>query len=147
MPHGRILGVQQTLRTLVQLHAELGGKLNNNRKQAARFATNMKTVEKVIKLFDPRFNIQSIAAKRRNRTNKHFKRGTMFNTALNVLRRAGRPLSAKEIAKTMLQERGVAQPNGKLISGIVAGIYRPLKRQSGQGVTEHDERTPVRWSV
>ena len=143
MPHGRILGVQQTLRTLVQLHAELGGKINDNRKQAEQLTADMMAVEKVIKLFDPKFNIQGIAAKRRNRTNKHFKRGTMFNTALNVLRRAGRPLSAREIAKQMLQERGVTRPNGKLIAGIIAGIYRPLKRRSGNGMIRNAGQTPA----
>jgi hypothetical protein len=46
----------------------------------------MTNVEKVIKLFDAAFNVRSIAAKRRYRTRQHFKRGTVFNTALDVLR-------------------------------------------------------------
>jgi predicted Rossmann fold nucleotide-binding protein DprA/Smf involved in DNA uptake len=38
IPHGHILGVKQTLSTLVQLHAELGCKLNDNRKHAEGIA-------------------------------------------------------------------------------------------------------------
>jgi hypothetical protein len=57
MPHGRILDVRQTLSALVQLHTELGGKLNDNRKNAKRIAADMATVERDIKLFDPAYRV------------------------------------------------------------------------------------------
>jgi hypothetical protein len=146
MPHGRILGVQQTLRTLVQLHAELGGKLNDNRKHAEWIAADMANVEKVIKLFDPAYNVRSISAKRRYRTSQHFKRGTVFNTALDVLRRVEAPMTPREIATKMLQERRIV-PNHKLITDTIAAIHRSLQRNRGKLVRADEGRSPVRWSI
>ena len=86
MPYGHILGTKQTVHTLVQLHSELGGKLNANRKEAERIAADMRHVKAVIQMLEPGFDVTGIAARRRYRTNQHFKRGTIFNRALDVLR-------------------------------------------------------------
>jgi hypothetical protein len=59
----------------------------------------MMQVEAVVKMLQPGFNIASIAAKRRNKSNPWFKRGTLFRSAVDVLRRAGTPMTAREIAK------------------------------------------------
>jgi hypothetical protein len=48
----------------------------------------MMQVEAVVKMLQPGFNIASIAAKRRNKSNPWFKRGTLFRSAVDVLRRA-----------------------------------------------------------
>lgn len=53
MPHGRILDVRQTLSALVQLHAELGGKLNDNRKHTEWIAADMASVERDISYSTP----------------------------------------------------------------------------------------------
>ncbi len=57
---------------LLRLHAELGGKIKDNRIQVKRLVTEMKHVEMVIRLLKPGYNVASIAAKRRNRVNPWF---------------------------------------------------------------------------
>lgn len=71
----------------------------------------------------------------------------MFKTALDVMRRADHPLTSREIAKRMLQERGLKEPSEKLITDTVAAIHASLKRYKGQRVTAHENQWPVRWSV
>jgi hypothetical protein len=55
------------------LHAELAGKLLANKREAIRLRTAMMQVEAVVKMLQPGFNIASIAAKRRNKSNPWFK--------------------------------------------------------------------------
>jgi hypothetical protein len=50
----------------------------------------------------PDFNVCGIAAKRRNKSNPWFKRGTLFRSAVDVMRRAGTPMTARAIADALV---------------------------------------------
>ena len=60
---------------LVRLHADLGGKILENRKEAKRLAEAMQHVEAVIRLFDPA--VGRIAARRRYKGNGIFSLGEL----------------------------------------------------------------------
>jgi hypothetical protein len=49
----------------------------------------MMQVEAVLQMLKSDFDVSSISAKRRNKSNPWFKRGTLFRSAVDVLRRAG----------------------------------------------------------
>src|ERR1700680_513106 len=74
MPRAEI-ATKQAVYTLGLLHAELAGKLLANKRDAIRPRTAMMQVEAVVKMLKPGFNVASIAAKRRNKSNPWFKRG------------------------------------------------------------------------
>lgn len=76
---------------LVRLHADLGGKIWENKREAERLTESMRCVESVIRLFDPAFPLKRIAARRRYKGNPWFKRGTIMRRALEILRTAKRP--------------------------------------------------------
>src|SRR3977135_101833 len=86
---------KQAIYTLSQLHAELAGKFLENHRQGVRLKTAMLQVEAVLQMLQPGFNVQSIAAKRRNKSNPWFKRGTLFRSAGDVSRRGGSPRRAR----------------------------------------------------
>jgi hypothetical protein len=48
----------------------------------------MKSVEAVIRMFDPAYNVRAISLRRRNRANRWYRRGTMFRAVLDVLKAA-----------------------------------------------------------
>jgi len=48
-----------TLAALIRLHAELGGKIFENRKEAKRLAGDMLHLEAVIRMFSPGFNFKA----------------------------------------------------------------------------------------
>ena len=58
-------------------------------------------------MLQPGSNVASIAAKRRNRSIPWFKRGTLFRSAVDVLRRAGNTMTAREIAETLIAGKAV----------------------------------------
>ena len=101
MPRAEIAS-KQAVYTLGLLHAELAGKLLANKHEAIRLRAAMLQVEAVVKMLEPGFNVASIAAKRRNKSNPWFKRGTLFRSAVDVLRRAATPMRAREIADALI---------------------------------------------
>ena len=70
--------IETTIFTLSQLHAELAGKFAENRNAGVKIKTAMMQVEAVLQMLRPDFDIRSISAKRRNKSNPWFKRGTLL---------------------------------------------------------------------
>jgi hypothetical protein len=89
------------MQTLERLHSELGGQILGNKTEALRLAESMRHVEAVIKMLDPTYNLRRIAVKRRQ-PNPWFTRGTVYRRAVDVLRTAEQPLTAREIAERVL---------------------------------------------
>jgi hypothetical protein len=50
-------------------------------------------------MLQPGFSVAAIAAKRHVKSNPWFKRGALFRSAVDVMRRAGIPLTARQIAE------------------------------------------------
>jgi hypothetical protein len=132
---------------LVRLHADIGGRILENKKQAHRLAADMIAVEAVIKMFDPEYNARSIAARRRFTGNPWFKRGTLFRAAIDVMRTAQGPLTVQQIADAMLVAKGVKEPTRKQRSGIEAGVRSSLENHAGKTVEAVGEGVPKRWRL
>src|ERR1700675_575241 len=92
---------------LIRLHADIGGRILENKRQAEKLAADAKAVEAVLKMFDPEFNARAISARRRVTGNPWFKRGTLFRSALEALRAAQGPLTVREVTDAVLAAKGV----------------------------------------
>jgi hypothetical protein len=130
---------------LVRLHADLGGQIQANKAEAERLAESMKHVEAVIKLFDPDYSVRAISARRRQRTNPWFRRGTLFREALALLRTAPRPLTVAQITNGVLAASGIKDATERQSRGIEAGIRACLERNAGKIVQRVGEGVPTRW--
>ena len=131
---------------LLRLHAALGDKVLRNKQEADGLAQSMLHVEAVLKMLQPGYDVRPISMKRRQ-SNPWFKRGTIFRTAMDVLRTAGTPMTPGEIAKTMLIAKGV-EPSRRVLQGIRTAVQASLKNhQRGGLVIAHECTNPVRWSL
>jgi len=145
MPLGTILS-KQAIHTLTQLHTELAGKIESNRKSGDKLRVQMMQVEAVIKMLRPDFPINRIAPKRRNTGNPWFRRGTLYRSALDVLRRAGKPLTAREMAMTLLDGKTPA-PTRKQELDVQAAILAAMRDHQGTGVEPVDDARPTKWKL
>jgi hypothetical protein len=145
MPLGTILS-KQALHTLTQLHAELAGKIEGNRKQGDKLRLQMMQVEAVMKMLNPEVNLRAIAVKRRNTGNPWFKRGTLYRAAIDVLRRAEKPMTARELAMAVLDGKQPT-PTRKQEIDIQAAILAALRNHSGKGVEPVPGVGPVKWQL
>jgi hypothetical protein len=132
---------------LVNLHADLGGRIKANRVEGERLAADMKHVEAVIRMFDPAYNVRAISLRRRNRANRWYKRGTMFRAVLDVLKASEGPLTVREIVRKLLAGLGEAEPDLKTIRDLEAGVRSTLARKAGKTVRNVGQGMPARWTL
>jgi hypothetical protein len=140
--------------------AELASKVLENKRATVKIRMSMMQVEAVLKMLRPDFNVALIAPKRRVVGNPWFKRGTLFRSAVDVMRRAGRPMTARadhgaRAAKAVISQhprRGqpLAIDEGDV---QVAPSHRELLRQA-QGSSNASLCAPTRptkasppWSI
>jgi hypothetical protein len=131
---------------LEALHAELGGQILQNKREAERLAEAMKHVEAVLKMLQPGYNVRSISVRRR-KPNPWFKRGTVFRHGLDALRRAGRPMTAREIADAMLAAKGVRDAPNESVRVLVNAVQASLQNHDGKTVKRVGEGSPGRWRL
>jgi hypothetical protein len=133
---------------LVRLHADLGGKIWENKKEAERLAESMRCVEAVIRLFDPAYDVRRITARRRYKGNVWFKRGTIMRHVLETLRTAHKPLTAREIAVALLVERGARDDaTPKALRNLTGAVQVSLVNHEGKTVARVGEGMPGRWRL
>jgi hypothetical protein len=143
MPRAEIAS-KQAVYTLGLLHAELAGKLLANKREAIRLRTAMMQVEAVMKMLNPEVNIRVIAPKRRNVGNPWFKRGTLFRSAIDVLRRTQAPMTAREIADTLIGGKA-PQATRKQAIDLQAAILAALRKRDGAMVVSAG--APAHWRL
>jgi hypothetical protein len=112
------------------LHAELAGNILANKREAIRLRAAVMQVEAVVKMLQPGFNVASIAAKRRNKSTPWFKRGTLFGSAVDVLRQAQAPMTAREIADTLIAGKA-PQATRKQAVDVQGAILAALRKRNG----------------
>jgi hypothetical protein len=143
MPHAKI-ATKQAKYTLEQLHAELGGKILDNKKEGRRLVAAMKHVEAVLRLLMPGYDVRPIAIRRRKH-NPWFKRGTVLRRVLDVLRAAKGPMTAREIVLAMLAAKGVKDAKPDDVRGLVTTIQTCLAGHNGRTVRNVATGIPGRW--
>jgi len=143
MPLGHIL-TKQALNTLTQLHAELAGKISDNKTQGKKLRAQMIQVEAVMKLLDPEVSVRGISAKRRVTGNPWFKRGKLYRAALDVLRKATGPMTVSEIISSVLTAKGITATHEQFRS-LEAGLRGSLNNHDGKGIERVGEGSPHRW--
>jgi hypothetical protein len=137
-----------TLCALKRLHADIGGKIIENRKNAKRLREDKRHVAAVIKMFSPGYDVRAIAARRTYKANPWFRRGTLFRSALDVMKRATEPLTVAEIVDRMLAAKGVPSARSDQIRGMQSAVLASLRNREGKGrVQIADNRIPARWTL
>jgi hypothetical protein len=134
------------IQTLERLHAELGGKILENKQEHENLAAQMRSVEVVIKMLDPGYSLRAISVKRRQ-PNPWFKRGTVYRRAVDVLRTATEPLTAREIAERVLAAANVANSDKDALADLAGSVLASLRNHKGKGIERANEGTPARWRL
>ena len=134
------------MQTLERLHSELGGQILENKEEAQRLAGQMLHVEAVIKMLDPTYNLRRISLKRR-KPNPWFKRGTVYRRAVDALRTASEPMTAREIAERVLEVANIKRPDKAALADLQGSILASLRNHKGKGVERTNEGSPARWAL
>jgi DNA invertase Pin-like site-specific DNA recombinase len=72
--------------------------------------------------------------RRHHRRTTFFKRGTIFPAALDVLRRARRPLAVRNIALAIFKAKQIKQPSAQQVRGLYNAVEANLRNADGKMV-------------
>lgn len=144
MPRAEI-STHQAQFTLEKLHAELGGKIKDNKSEAESLRQSMEHVEAVLKLLIPGYSARAISVRRRA-PNPFFKRGTVFRSAIDVMKGTTTPMSAGEIATIMLKRKGVESSEKNVWRDLTSAVQASLVNHDGETVTGTGHH-PVKWTI
>ena len=134
------------IQTLERLHAELGGKILENKQEHENPAGQMRHVEAVIKMLGPSYSLRAISVKRRA-TGKWFKRGTLYRKALDVLRTAEQPMTATDLAWAVLAANNITTGDKKAVQILGQRIQASLRNHAGKGIQQVNDGSPARWRL
>jgi hypothetical protein len=88
--------------------------------------------------------LDPVSSERRNKSNPWFKRGSLFKSAVDVMRRAAVPMTAREIADKLVADKA-PEASRKQSKDLQAAILAALRKR--EGVTVVGEGAPARWRL
>ncbi len=133
------------LYALIRLHAELQGRVKQNREETQRLRSDMRHVEHVLKLLEPGFNIAGIASRRKYKVNPVFRRRKLIVVIAPVLREAGRPQTAQEIAAILIERYYTTELTRKQRHDMGGHVIKVMRRYPT--TFQSDGGRPQRWSI
>jgi len=111
-----------------------------------RLQSSVRHVEAVLRLLEPGFKVRLIIPRRRNQKNPWFKKGQIFRQAVDVLRRAGRPMTTREITEALLQSHGI-EPDTKSVRCVDAGVRVSFRNHDGNTLERLGEGMRACWAL
>ena len=120
---------------LVGKRGELAGLIDRHRAELAAMVANVGHLDATLRLFDPEIRLDAIKPKLPRPAGDPGRHEITTRMVLDALRRAGEPLSAREIAARLLAELGADAGDAKLLRAAAERVGEALRRQGTKGVT------------
>jgi hypothetical protein len=131
---------------LVRKFSEIKGNLKAAEKHSRALRADLVHIEAVLKLFRSDYKTAAIIATRPKRAIRWGRRGHGWRTALEILRKAEAPMSAREIGLQAARKLGV-EPNGEPLRYLVTSIADSLRRGIKKGIIVQIGDHPRRWQI
>lgn len=135
------------LAALVTRRAELTGSIHKTQSELQQMHADLASLDAVIRQIDPDYKVDTIRPRYR-RAPQAGEFGSISRTVLDHLRRAGKPLSAKNLAGRIIAERGLNTGDPKLRRQMNKRVDMALRYQRTNGmVREVALEGTVGWVV
>lgn len=131
---------------LVRKRAELAGEIESTHKRLSQMIADLGNLDATILMFDPSFEIDGIRPKAFRPPEDWSKRGEMARAVLNILRVASEPMTARDIARQIIVERGLDPNDDRLLRLMRQRVATALRYQRDKGVAISSPG-PGMWNV
>jgi hypothetical protein len=137
------------LTALVKKRAELAGDIERTQTDLQRMIRDLENLDATILLFDADYQIESIKPKTFRPPSDWSKRGQMTRIILSVLRQAAEPLTTRDIAFQLMQERALDTGDVALLRLMTkrCGVALRLQRDKGLVCAEQGPGQYMVWQV
>ena len=95
---------------------------------------------------DPAWSAESIKPRKPNVHKSPVRMGNCASYTLDILRDASDSMSAREIAKIVLDREGIAEPTSAQLQSVANNVDAALRSRQGK-VVEHDGKRIRRWRI
>ena len=124
----------------MRVHLDLTRKLARPGFERPSVRIDLWHVECVIRIFEPNSTVGY-----RRKPNPWFKHGTLFRSAVEVLRRAGRPMHSREIVHALIEWKGI-KPDMLSVADLIRSVERSFRYHRGGKIVAVGAR-PVHWKL
>lgn len=134
------------LSVLITKRADLAGEVNALEASIAQARANLLHIDAVIRLLDPDAKPEAILPKRLTNRSDWFGVGELPRLVLDVLRTAAEPMPTREVARVVMERRGLPAGDKATFLLVEKRVDRYLRRQDG-GLLERVAHGPrnVGW--
>jgi hypothetical protein len=136
------------LEALKRKRADMTGEIARCHARLQQLSTDLEHVDATIRLFAPDFVQESILPKVFMPPASWSKRGEMSRAVLSILRIAKGPLSTREIAAMIVQQRGLEHDKG-ILDVMTRRVGHVLRDKRDKGLVRSVEDTGLwlQWEV
>lgn len=127
-------------------YARLTGELQRLNRRAEKVRADIAHVEATIRLFRADWVGEAVKPINPIKPSRWKRRGQGLVTALSIMREAGGPMTAREVATKALSAQGMELPDSKTLSAVAGSLAASLERRVGHGITIIEGR-PRRWQL
>jgi len=107
--------------------AQLDGELMQAEKLVARLRADLDAIDAALRVFDPEIKLSAIRPIVRGPAPKFFRHGHFSRAVLDVLRRADKPLTYREIAQRLSAEHNLNASDRHLMRDLVKKVRGTLR--------------------
>lgn len=120
------------LNGLVAKRAEIAGLIEANQQQLRKLIVDLDAIEATIRVFDPDIDMMAIHPRPVPPRHAAFK-GEVTRIVFKALREAKQPLTSRDIAKTLMRERGLNVDDKDVVVLMTKRVGACLKTQKNKG--------------
>jgi hypothetical protein len=134
---------------LVRKRADLAGEIERAQSDLQRMIRDLESLDATIRLFDGDYQVEAIKPKTFRPPDDWAKRGQMTRIILDVLRQATEPLTTRDIAFQLMQERALDTGDVKMLRLMTkrCGVALRLQRDKGAVRSEQGPGQYMVWEI
>lgn len=137
---------EHVLSGLIRKRAELAGELIAIDARAEQIRADLGCIDGAIRVFDPSIAAATIRPVMKRKAAPFLPTGQGTRIILDILRRAGAPLTPRQIAERIASEHGIMTGPGAM-ERLTQKVRNALARQEGRGVACEADGNGKLWRV
>ena len=123
---------------LVAKRAEIAGKIEHAQTSLRQLIIDLDNIDAAIRLFKPDIDLEEIRPKPLPPRNQAF-RGEVSRLILSALRQSSAPLTAQDLARHVMAERGLNTADKRLVRTIGKRVGSSMRHLRNQGLVRSDK--------
>ena len=118
---------------LVAKRAEIAGRIEHTQTSLRQLIIDLDNIDAAIRLFKPDIDLEEIRPKPLPPRNQAF-RGEVSRLILSALRQSDRPLTAQDLARHVMAERGLNTADKRLVCTIGKRVGSSMRHLRNRGL-------------